>query len=60
MEYGGYGNVLVAVLDEVFFGQLLKGSYGCNVLNLVTELSVAHGDVLYALLRRKESFDDGY
>ena len=49
----------MAALFEVFVRKLFQRADGRNVLHKVAALAVADGDVLYALLRREQRFDDG-
>ena len=58
MENGGDVNVGVAEFCHVFFGQFVQGADCRNVLNLVTQLAVAYGDIFNALFCCCQSFDN--
>ena len=60
MEYRGDEDIIVAELLQVLFGLLLQCTDGCNVLHHVSALTIAHGDILHALLRCKKRFQNGY
>ena len=59
VKHRGDDHIVIAEPVQVLLGKLLEGTDCRHVLNQVPALTVAHGDVLYALLRRKQSLDYG-
>ena len=58
VQHGGDDHVRVAVLRQILVRQLFQRADGGDVLFQIAALPVAHGDVLHALLRRQQRFDN--
>ena len=60
MEDGRNTYIIVAVLLEIAVGQLFERTDSCDILDDITALPVADGDILDTLLSCEESLDDGH
>ena len=60
MEDGRDTYIIVAVLLEIAIGQLTERANSCDILDDITALTIADGDILDPLLSSEERLDDGH